>query len=80
MASEDLAAIHAKLDELCEQIHRLTIAWPMHLARVERLEHEVFGNGHSGLAVRVRALLWLASGMAGMLTFVVAQIVVEWLR
>lgn len=80
MSGDDLATLHQKLDDIREQLHQqgaLLEAWTR---RLDRLEAEIWGNGQAGLAVRVRALLWLASGMAGMLGLILAQIVVQWLR
>ncbi len=80
MSSDDLAALHAKLDEIRQELHQQGAMMEAWTRRVDRLEAEIWGNGQAGLAVRVRALLWLASGMAGMLGLILAQIVVQWLR
>lgn len=80
MSTDDLRALHAKLDEIREQLHQHGALLESWSRRIDRLEGEIWGNGQAGLAVRVRALLWLASGMAGMLGLILAQIVVQWLR
>lgn len=44
-----------------------------------RINHELWGNGRAGLAVQVRAILWIASGTLGFLVILAAEVFAKWL-
>lgn len=48
-----------------------------HHKRIERMEHEVFGNGRTGLAIQVRAILWIATGSLGFLMVMAAEMLAK---
>lgn len=75
---EKLDVITTRLDDIQRELYQQRTVVDACVRRVERLENEIWGDGQTGLAVRVRALLWLASGIAGMLALIVAEIVAQW--
>lgn len=68
-----LTRLDKRLEQVQEGLHEIRTLYESHAKRIERIEHEVFGNGRTGLAVQVRAILWIASGCLGFLVVLAAE-------
>jgi hypothetical protein len=64
---EHLQRIEEKLDELRMSMAELNGIFPSVCKRISRLEKEIWGDGHIGLSAKVNAIIWLASGIIGLL-------------
>ncbi|MGQ9663455.1 MAG: hypothetical protein ACUVWX_14135 [Kiritimatiellia bacterium] len=71
MLSEVLVEIRSTMSEI-------RTLYDSHNKRLERLENEIWGNGRAGLAVQVRAILWIAMGCLGFVTLILGHLVYEW--
>jgi len=77
--SERLERIEKKLDEIREYIIEANTIRKEHDKRIGRVEHELFGNGRTGLSTQVRAIVWMLSGVLGFLAFLAANAISAWL-
>lgn len=77
--SERLERIEKKLDEIKEFIIEARKIHSDHAKCITRLEHEIFGNGRTGLSTQVRAIVWMLSGVLGFLAFLAANAISVWL-
>lgn len=73
-----LSRLDARLDDVQQAMAEIRLIYESHGKRIERIEHELFGNGRSGLAVQVRALLWISSGIAGFVGLLGAHAIAAW--
>jgi len=70
---EHLQRIEEKLDDLRMSMAELNGMFPSICKRVSRLEKEIWGDGRVGLSAKVNAIIWLASGIIGLLTISVGN-------
>ncbi len=81
--NSDCKAILTRMDNRLDDVQKsqaeMRIIYESHSKRIERIEHELFGNGRSGLAVQVRAILWISSTAVGFLLFLAAKALASWL-
>lgn len=73
------AKINERLDDIQCAMSEIRVIYDGQARQLERLEHEVFGNGRAGLSTQVRAVLWIASGCLGFLALLAANVVTAWL-
>lgn len=70
-----LESIDNKLGSLTEQISAMSIQMTNMCKRVDRLEGQIYGNGHTGLATKVNAIVYGISAILAGVAFIVAEIV-----
>ena len=73
---KELRSSLAEMRSLYEAHHRRLATVDESLTRIN---HELWGNGRAGLAVQVRAILWIASGTLGFLVILTAEVLSKWL-
>lgn len=73
---KELRSSLAEMRSLYEAHHRRLACVDESLTRIN---HELWGNGRTGLAVQVRAILWIASGTLGFLVILAAEVFSKWL-
>ncbi|HPU07472.1 MAG TPA: hypothetical protein PLO20_13110 [Thermogutta sp.] len=73
---KELRSSLAEMRSLYEAHHRRLAGVDESLTRIN---HELWGNGRTGLAVQVRAILWIASGTLGFLVILAAEVFSKWL-
>jgi len=73
--SERLQRVEEKLDDVRVSVAEIAGMLPALCRRIERLEREIWGNGGIGLSTRVNALIWLASGIAGLVVVLLGNTV-----
>jgi hypothetical protein len=71
--------IDRRLEDIQISMAEVRMIYESQARRLERLEHEVFGNGRAGLSTQVRAVLWIASGCLAFLALLTANVVTAWL-
>lgn len=76
---DPLIKIDERLHDIQIAISEIRTIYQSHAKRLERIENEIFGNGRAGLAVQVRAILWIAGGCLGFLGLIVVQIIRVWI-
>lgn len=74
-----IQTIDRRLEDIQINIAEMRMIYQSQARRLERLEHEVFGNGRAGLSTQVRAVLWIASGCLAFLSLLAANAIAAWL-
>lgn len=72
-----LSRVENRLGEMHNEILDMQHIQTSHGKRIDRVEHELFGNGRAGLAVQVRAILWIATGCLAFLVMMAAEMVAK---
>lgn len=65
--------LQSAIREIQTAVAEINMIYASQSKRIEKLEHEIFGNGRVGLAVQVRAILWIASGSFVLISLILAQ-------
>jgi len=78
MSDERMDRIEQKLDHIQAVVSEFLARCPMHDRRIQRVEAAIWGNGSAGLAVKVNAIVWAISGLAGLLGLVAARTISVW--
>jgi hypothetical protein len=71
---ERLDKMDQRLDDIQQTQAELRSVHASCIDRINKLDHEVFGNGKVGIAHQVRAILWIASGTLGFLVVLGAEL------
>lgn len=71
--------IDARLADIQAFMAEMRIMCDAHSRRIERVEHEIFGNGRAGLSTQVRAILFIVSGLLGFASLLAANVISAWL-
>jgi hypothetical protein len=71
---ERLDKMDQRLDDIQQTQAELRSVHASCINRIDKLDHEVFGNGRVGIAHQVRAILWIASGTLGFLVILGAEL------
>lgn len=80
MSDGTLEKIDERLRDIQAAIAEIRMIYDTQSKRIERLENEIFGNGRTGLATQVRAILWMLSGVLGFVSIIAAHAVTVWIR
>ncbi len=79
MSDGSFEKIDERLRDIQAAIAEIRMIYDAQSKRIERLENEIFGNGRTGLATQVRAILWMLSGALGFLAILAANVISVWL-
>ncbi len=74
-----LEKIDARLADIQASMAEIRMMYDAHSRRIERVEHEIFGNGRAGLSAQVRAILFIVSGLLGFACLLAANVISAWL-
>ena len=74
-----LEKIDARLADIQASMAEMRMMYDAHSRRIERVEHELFGNGRTGLSAQVRAILFIVSGLLGFVSLLAANVIAAWL-
>lgn len=80
MAQDRLEKIETRLTDIQTGICEIRAIYEAYLKRLERVEDEVFGNGHTGLAPKVNTLIYGVSVVGTMVSLIFAHTISVWLR
>lgn len=61
---DDISRIEDKLDSIGEAVTELRSMWPHVCRRIDKLEHDIYGNGHQGLIARVQTMYFIGAWVA----------------
>lgn len=76
----DLERLDARLNDIQASIAEIRTIYESQSRRIDKLEHEIWGNGRAGLATQIRAILWIASGTLAFAALVLAETVKAWIH
>jgi len=71
--------LEEKITDIQAGIAEIRTIYDAHSRRIERVEHELFGNGRAGLSAQVRAILFIVSGLLGFVSLLAANVIAAWL-
>lgn len=74
-----LEKIDARLADIQASMAEIRMMYDAHSRRIERIEHEIFGNGRAGLSAQVRAILFIVSGLLGFVSLLAANVISAWI-
>ncbi len=80
MSDGSFEKIDERLRDIQAAIAEIRMIYDMQSKRIERLENEIFGNGRTGLATQVRAILWMLSGVLGFVSIIAVHVATVWIR
>ncbi|HON69360.1 MAG TPA: hypothetical protein PLS23_23005 [Phycisphaerae bacterium] len=79
MTDDRWQRLEEKITDIQAGIAEIRTIYDAHSRRIERVEHELFGNGRAGLSAQVRAILFIVSGLLGFVSLLAANVIAAWL-
>jgi len=70
--------LEQKISDIQAGIAEIRSIYDAHSKAIERLERTIYGNGSTGLATKVSAILWMSSAIAGFMALLLAQAIASW--
>lgn len=80
MTDDRWQRLESKINDIQAGIAEIRSIYDAHSKAIDRLERTIFGNGNTGLATKVSAILWMSSAIAGFVAVLLAQAVATWIR
>ncbi len=80
MTDDRWRRLEEKISDIQAGIAEIRSIYDAHSKAIDRLERTIFGNGSTGLATKVSAILWMSSAIAGFVAVLLAQAVATWIR